>query len=314
MKVKILLNIIIPLSILIGSGCKKAEIKPDINTVGVTFITPVSACCDAIMSFNGSSTISEKGICWNKEQSVSISDYKTTEIINKNASGFSGTITGLISNTKYYVRAYAVSSAGVVYGNELYFTTPVDHSGEKGTVTDIEAKQYKTIGIGSQIWMAENIRTMLLNDGSDITYGQCFRCWSFLTTPGYCWYDNFTPNKNTFGALYNWYTVNSMKLCPSGWHVPSADEWEILETFLGGVNIAAGRMIESGNSGFNALPGGYRGDLAVFLNLGESCNFWTSSSVSPERAIYRSLGFKSPEITSGTLPIGWGASVRCIKN
>src|SRR5664279_3756183 len=114
MKVKICLNMIIALSVLFSTGCKKADVKPGINTLGVTFITPVSAICDATVTANGSSLISEKGICWNKEQSVSASDYKTTEIITKDVSGFSGNITGLFSNTTYYVRAYAVSSAGIV--------------------------------------------------------------------------------------------------------------------------------------------------------------------------------------------------------
>lgn len=194
------------------------------------------------------------------------------------------------------------------------FTTPADHSGEKGTVTDIEGNIYGTIGIGSQIWTAENLRTTHLNDSSAITYGQCFRCWSFLTTPGYCWYENYAPNKTSYGALYNWYTVTSMKICPSGWHVPSSDEWDILEAYLGGSAVAGSKLAETGNSEFEALSGGYRGDLATYYNFGETANFWTSTAASTEKSIYRSIDFKSMKINSETFPIGWGASVRCIKN
>jgi len=315
MRTKYFLNLIVMLSVLSASGCKKTDyIKPDVSTVDVSIITPVSATCRAIVITNGTSVISEKGICWNNEQSASVSDFKTTEIKAEDVKNFSGNITGLLSNTTYYVRAYAVSPAGVTYGNELSFTTPSDHSGEQGTVTDFEGNVYKTIGIGSQIWTAENMRATLLNDGTEITLGQCYRCWSFLSSPGYCWYDNYKPNQNTYGALYNWYTVKSMKLCPSGWHMPGSDEWEVLTSYLGGSEVAGGKLIESGKSGFGALSGGYRGDLAAFINFGETGAYWTSSSASPEKAIYFSVGSDSQEITSETFAIGWGASVRCIKN
>jgi uncharacterized protein (TIGR02145 family) len=118
-----------------------------------------------------------------------------------------------------------------------------------------------------------------------------------------------------------------MKLCPSGWNVPGDDEWTILETYLGGSEVAGGKMKESGNtfwedpntgatneSVFTSLPAGCRGDLATFINVGESSVFWSSGQVGSNKAIYRSLNSKSPEITRGTNPIEWGASVRCIKD
>jgi uncharacterized protein (TIGR02145 family) len=189
-----------------------------------------------------------------------------------------------------------------------------DHSGEKGTVTDIDGNIYKTIGIGSQIWMAENLRTTHLNDSAEIIYGQCPRCWAYLTTPGYCWYDNFVANENVFGALYNWYTVSSMRICPTGWHVPSSDEWDKLESYLGSGILAGSKLIESGNSEFEALSGGYRGELAMYYNSGQTGNFWTSLSVLPGKALTRVIDSKSMEIKSESIPVGWGASVRCIKN
>ena len=146
-----------------------------------------------------------------------------------------------------------------------------------------------------------------------------------MLSPGYCFYDNVDLNKNIYGNLYNWYTVNTMKLCPSGWHVPSDDEWTILQTYLGGSLIAGEKMkvgeitstdnSNTGNeSGFTALPGGYRGEYGVYINGGESSVFWTSSSVSDSKAIYRVINTKGSDITWGTDPIGWGASVRCVKN
>jgi len=94
-----------------------------------------------------------------KLQSATVSDNKAADNTFSESQGFTEDICGLISNTKYFVRAYATGNAGTVYGNELSFTTPVDHSGENGTVTDAEGNTYKTIGIGSQIWTIESLRT-----------------------------------------------------------------------------------------------------------------------------------------------------------
>jgi uncharacterized protein (TIGR02145 family) len=293
--------------ILISTGCNKENLTltSRVNTLAVSLITPVSASCSAVITPVGKSGIIEKGVCWSKLQSATVSDNKATDNTISESQGFTSDICGLTSNTKYFVRAYATGNAGTVYGNELSFTTPVDHSGEKGNVTDIEGNSYQTIGIGSQVWTLENLRTTKFNDSTDIQLGKCYRCWSFLTSPGYCLYNNDELNKSTYGALYNWYTVNTMKLCPSGWHVPGADEWTILETFVGESNVA---------SAISALAGGYRGDLAAYINLGENGDFWTSSPVSTDKAMYRELSTKNHIISRGTYPIGWGASVRCVKD
>jgi uncharacterized protein (TIGR02145 family) len=312
----------------ITSGCKKeiAGSIPEVSTVGLSLITPVSASCTAIVKSEGNTEeVTEKGVCWSLAQSATVTDNKAPGDNLTESRDFTIDLCGLKSNTTYFVRAYAISTSGTIYGNELSFTTPVDHSGEQGTVTDIEGNVYKTIGIGSQIWTAENIRTTRLNDSSEITDGRCFRCWCALLSPGYCFYDNVELNKNIYGNLYNWYTVNTMKLCPSGWHVPSDDEWTILQTYLGGSLVAGEKMKVSENtnadnnntgneSGFTALPGGYRGEYGVYFNGGESSVFWTSNSVSDDKAIYHVTSTNSPEITWGNNPIRWGASVRCVRN
>jgi hypothetical protein len=96
-----------------------------------------------------------------------------------------------------------------------------------------------------------------------------------------------------------------MKLCPAGWHVPGDDEWTILETFLGGSNVV---------DALSCLPGGYRGDLATFIGFGEVSVFWTTSMASSDKADYRSLQINGIEIKRGISPVGWGASVRCVKD
>jgi len=294
--------------LLITAACKKASegIIPKVNTVEVTFITPVSATCSGKIIANSTPEITDIGVCWGISQVPSVSDSKTSGKDLTDTYAFTHSITGLSPNTTYFARAYVTNQSGTAYGNVLSFKTPVDHSGEKGTLTDIEGNVYKTSGIGSQVWTTENLRTTTFNDGSPIPPGKCYRCWSFLASPGYCWYnsDEF-QNKASFGAIYNWYTVNSGKLCPSGWHVPAEKEWTILESYPGNKDIVAS---------LNILPGGYRGDLAEFSGLGEKGIFWTSDQSAPDKAVYKSVSFADHVISGGTFSIDWGASVRCIKN
>jgi len=172
------------------------------------------------------------------------------------------------------------------------------------TVSDIDGNTYKTIQIGTQTWMAENLKTTKYNDGTNIPLVNNNSSWAGLSTPAYCWYDNNISNKNTYGALYNWYTVNSSKLCPSGWHVPSDEEWIELDDYLTkygygyegsgddiGKSMAAtsgwNTSIHEGNvgndqasnnsSGFTALPGGRRVNDGDFVGIGNSADWWSST-------------------------------------
>lgn len=167
------------------------------------------------------------------------------------------------------------------------------------TVTDIEGNTYKTVVIGTQTWMAENLKTTKYNDGTAIPNVTDNTAWSQLSTPAYCWYNNDAATyKDLYGALYNWHTVETSKLCPTGWHVPSDDEWKTLEMHLGmsqtdadnignrGTNEGIKLKSTSGwnrnngtnESGFNALPGGYRGySLGSFSSVSYYADFWTST-------------------------------------
>ena len=139
-----------------------------------------------------------------------------------------------------------------------------------GLLTDIVGNTYKTIKIGTQTWMAENLKTTKYNDGTDILNITNTTESINLSTPGYCWYLNDAYKyKNIYGALYNWYVLNTGKICPAGWHVPSNLEWTTLTTYLGGDSVADRKLKETGtthwintytgvtnSSGFTALPGG----------------------------------------------------------
>jgi uncharacterized protein (TIGR02145 family) len=175
-----------------------------------------------------------------------------------------------------------------------------------GTVTDIDGNSYHTIKIGTQVWLVENLKTTKYNDGTNITQLTDNAAWNNLTSPGYWWYDNDPAYKNTYGALYNWYAVNTGKLAPKGWHIPTDAEWTILTTFLGGESVAGGKMKEVGfthwispntgatnSSGFTALPGGYRWYDGNFFSLKKNAEFWSSSQVDTTYAWGRELYYDS---------------------
>ena len=167
----------------------------------------------------------------------------------------------------YYVRAYATNSEGTGYGQQESFTTTiVDMPGDG--VTDIDGNVYTTVIINGHEWMAGNLMTTKYNDGTEIPLEAEGSVWLYLTTPAYCWYDNDQATYgNTYGALYNWYAVNTGKLCPTGWHVSTDAEWTALTDYVGGYSIAGTRLKatsgwdNSGNRtddyGFSALPGAF---------------------------------------------------------
>lgn len=188
--------------------------------------------------------------------------------------------------------AYAINSQGTAYGSQQTFTTT--SGGGSGTVTDSDGNVYNTVTIGTQVWMAENLRTTKYKDNTAIPLVTDNTAWTNLSTPGYCWYNNdAATNKSTYGALYNWYTVNTGKLCPTGWHVPTDAEWSTLTTCLGGVGVAGGKLKEAGTShwmspnvgatnetGFTALPSGYRYAGGTFEYNGLGGWWWSSTESS----------------------------------
>src|SRR5450759_4787246 len=116
------------------------------------------------------------------------------------------------------------------------------------TVKDIDGNVYKTVTIGKQVWMVENLKTTKYNDGITIPLVIDNTAWTDLITPKYSWFNNDIANKEVYGALYNWYTVNTNKLCPKGWHIPTDEEWTTLTTYLGGEGVAGGKLKETGTT------------------------------------------------------------------
>jgi uncharacterized protein (TIGR02145 family) len=195
-------------------------------------------------------------------------------------------------------------------------------------VTDIDGNVYKTVKIGTQVWMAENLRTTKLKYGGTIPLVADNTAWSNLSTSGYCWYNNDeTTYKATYGALYNWHTVVTGNLCPTGWHVPTDAEWTTLTTYLGGASGAGGKLKETGTvhwsspntgatneSGFTALPGGCRYGNGSFTDFGLYGFWWSSTASSGAYALHRNMGYNSNDVFSISIEKEAGFHVRCLKD
>jgi uncharacterized protein (TIGR02145 family) len=202
-----------------------------------------------------------------------------------------------------------------------------------GTVTDVDGNIYKTVKIGTQWWMAENLRTTRYNNGISIPLITDSATWRYLSTPGYCWMNNDINYKNIYGALYNWNTVNTGKLAPAGWHIPSDAEWTILTDFLGGENTAGGKMKSIGTietatgmwyapntgatneSGFSALPGSIREAGYFFLSvIGHIGYWWSSTFTGIGDAWGIELDYSDAMVNRDNWSVTYGFSVRCLKD
>lgn len=196
------------------------------------------------------------------------------------------------------------------------------------TVTDIDGNVYHTIKIGTQVWMVENLKVTKYNDGTPIPLASDSSAWSNQTTPGYCWYKNDAPtNKNTYGALYNWSTVKTGKLCPSGWHVANNDDWATLIGYLGGESVAGHKLNESGSahwqrpnagatneSGFTALPGGCRSNDGTFSYIGYYGYWWSHNEYDTYSACFINMYYCNGYAYQFHCNKNGGCSVRCLKD
>lgn len=206
-----------------------------------------------------------------------------------------------------------------------------------GKLKDADGNVYKTVKIGSQVWMAENLKTTRYNDGTEISNVTGDTQWANLTTGAWCNYDNQESNAATYGRLYNWYAVNTGKLAPVGWHVPTDEEWTTLENYVAAntgtsgsqakalasainwasstVNGVIGNDLTKNNSaGFSALPGGYRYDSGGFNGIASYGDWWSSTEHSASNAWHRYLGYGDSNVYRGLNYKEYGFSVRCVRD
>ena len=203
-----------------------------------------------------------------------------------------------------------------------------DHNEPAVTVTDVDGNVYNTITIGSQVWMKENLKTTRYRNGDLIPNVTDPTQWYNITTGAYCDYENDPVNSATYGRLYNWFAVNSGNLAPAGWHIPSDAEWTTLENYLGDAATAGGKLKETGTAhwqspnadatnqtGFTALPGGYRSSTGSFYEITYKGEWWTSTTGSDiSYGYYRFLDFNIGFILRDEDYKVDGNSVRCIRD
>jgi uncharacterized protein (TIGR02145 family) len=295
------------------------SVVPVLSTNVIIAVTDSIVTCGGTIASDGGKAVKSRGVCWSTSKNPTTANFYTTD--GKGIGGYNSTITNLSPDITYYVRAYAINDIGTAYGNERSFST------SKLVVKDKDNNYYRIVTIGSQVWMADNLKTTRFRDSTLIPLVGDNTTWSQLPTPGYCWYNNQSDYGNTYGALYNWPAVSSQKLCPTGWHVPTDTEWISLENQLGGLSVAGGKLKEIGtehwtvpNSGatnemmFNGLPGGYRINTGEYDNKGSYGNFWSATSVNATVAYYRYLYYGNGIMTKSFVNQKYGLSVRCLKN
>jgi uncharacterized protein (TIGR02145 family) len=197
----------------------------------------------------------------------------------------------------------------------------------EGEVMDIDGNIYPTIKIGSQEWMAENLRTTRYRDGTSIPNVTDDIGWSNANYGAWCLNIIDSSFEHLYGNLYNWYAVNDGRgLCPTGWHVPTDTEWTILTNFFGGLTVAGGPMKEVGTahwnspntgatnaSGFTGLPGGLRDFIGSFITFGNTGHWW-SSTESGASGWYRVLYYNGGTVGSDNEDKRLGLSVRCLRD
>jgi uncharacterized protein (TIGR02145 family) len=312
------------LIIAVSTQCQKPENTiPELITSGVSQITSSTAISGGSITYNGGSPVIARGVCWNTSGEPVINNGRTND--GTGTGNFQSTIYGLSPSTTYFLRAYATNAEGTAYGEELMLTTAVPDT----VAYDFDGNVYGFKNIGTQIWMTDNLKTTKYADGSPIaTTTPTTLDISLETAPIYQWSANrdasYVP---AYGRLYTGYAVESNMLCPAGWRVPTDSDWKTLSDFLGGMNVAGGKLKEAGTahwaspnvdatneSGFSARGGGGgRTPKGIFDASGEYVTYWTSSPTD-SGLWYRSLFSGHGNLLKDRSSKKMAYFVRCIKN
>lgn len=302
-----------------------ATAMPTITTTAISIVTQSTAQSGGNITSDGGAPVTARGICWSATSSPTTANSKTLE--GTGIGTFASFLTGMAASTTYYLKAYATNSAGTAYGNEIIFTTqPVSAN----TVTDIDGNVYNTITVGTQVWMAENLKTTHYRNGDAIPTGLSDATWFTTNSGAYAIYGNTSSNNAVYGKLYNWFAVvDTRNLAPAGWHMPTFSETVTLTSFLGGLSNSGGSLKETGlihwnspntgatnSSGFSGLPGGNRSNVGVYDFTGFGGYWWTTAEDFPGSVTAEARGLFANSIETAQISgnKNYGLSVRCVKD
>ena len=246
-----------------------------------------------------------------------------------------GSLTFTVSGTPTSVgnALFLVTIAGQVCSVSMVVQEKPSTIGIPGpNITDAENNTYKTVTIGTQTWMAENLKVTKYNDGTAIPNITDNTQWSNLTTGAWSYYNNDVANNAKYGKLYNWYALSKISngnknVCPTGWHVPTDAEWTVLTDYLGGESVAGGKMKEVGTTSWNSpntdatntslftgLPGGYRYNSGGYGSIGNDGYWWSSTENNTYYAWYRTLFNVHGDTYRNSNYKKFGLSVRCLRD
>ncbi|MDD2637063.1 MAG: FISUMP domain-containing protein [Bacteroidales bacterium] len=285
------ITIIVGLMSYILISCKDSNSKvPEIETSPISDLTQTSVTSGGFVLDDCGSPVYRRGVCWSTNTNPTTSDNLTED--GSGTGNFISSITELSYNTTYYIRAYAINNNGIGYGNCITFTTGI---------VDIDGNVYKTKifewGNAGECFI-ENLKTTKLNDGTEIQFITDDVSWANTTEPAYCIYNNDSINNSDYGLLYNWAAVETGKLCPEGWHIPSFEEFDEMLSPHDLVYKCGGQRLENG----------------IFIDLGKEGCWWTTTEISDAYA--KGINVSCDNSDRGGIIIGnkkSGFSVRCVR-
>ena len=299
--------------VLFFTACTKKDepqTLPILTTMAVNTIMQSSALAGGNITSDAGSSIIARGICWSVTSNPTIDNNKSLDGVG--VGPFTSSMPTLTPGTTYYLRAYATNANGTAYGNVYKFSTLTLAS----TITDRDGNVYQTVNIGTQTWMAENLKTTKYRTGEDISNPKDSISWRTATFGAWCNNKNDTVNGRIYGRLYNYLAITDPRnIAPIGWHVASQAEWTTLVNYLGGESIAGAKLRNT--SGFNALPGGDCDPSGAFGEVGGDAYWWSTTentTTLPTTVWYWYTNTTKTRAYKYYDSKGFGFSVRCVKD
>jgi uncharacterized protein (TIGR02145 family) len=302
MNYRILVFSMVMFLFLVSCGDKKIT-NPDPDAPQITSISPSSGDIGDLVTIYGKNLGATRGTSFVSFNSIKVAEYIGWSDTDIKVKAPVGATTGKLSVTVNSKKS-----------NEIDFTVTTTAKDE--------------VTIGTQVWKTKNLDVDHYRNGDPIPQVTNATEWHNLTTGAWCYYDNDPANGAIYGKLYNWYAVNDSRgLAPDGWHIPSDEEWTTLSTYLGGEGVAGSKLKEAGTShwkspnpdatnetGFTALPGGYRYSNGTFFTIGSSAGWWCSAEDSTTNAWCRSMDNYGSYLSSHSFGKALGQAVRCVKD